>query len=673
MLSRTIRCLPLLLGLVSIVAEAGVAGIEIVERAPVLNGAEFGDVGAYEKLSGRIHFAFDPDNPANRGIVDLGSVPLDESGHVEAVADFMVLRPVTSQDRSVGLLEVSNRGSKASLRYFNAGARGGNDPTTAEHFGDGLLMRRGLTLIWVGWQSDVPQEPELLRLRLPIARAGAAPITGLARSDWVVDEAAVTLGLGHRNHVPYPPAEGTDERNVLTVRTGRNAKRSVVPRDAWRFVKIQSDEAGSDYDGIALEGGFEAGRIYELVYVARDPRPVGIGLAVIRDTMAYALHGEDSPFAVEHGIAFGVSQTGRFLRQFLYQGFNGDESGRRVFDGMLIHTAGAGRGSFNHRFGQPSRDAHRYSAFFYPTDLYPFSSLAERDPGTGREEGLLDGLAPPLRPRVMVTNTGYEYWGRAASLIHAGLDGRGDLPLPPTERIYHLAGGQHFVDAWPPLESRRLPDADGWVGNPVDFLVNLRALVVGLADWVAEDRAPPASRYPRVARGELVAVDAYEFPDIAGVATPEKAHVAYRADYGPRWPLGIVDRQPPILGAPFVSLVPALDAAGNERGGVRNVELRVPLATYTAWSLRLGLANPGELTDFRGMLLPLPLDSAASRGDPRPTIASLYPDRETYRREAAAAADALITEGFLLEEDRPRVLRRADALWDLLVTARTKQ
>jgi len=476
-----------------------------------------------------------------------------------------------------------------------------------------------------------------------------------------------TLELGHRGHRPYLPARPDDDAHALTVREGRNADRQVVPRESWRFVEATAGPDAGRLVNITVDGGFRAGRIYELVYLGADPRIVGLGLAAIRDVMSYSKYDLDSEFPTNLGIAFGVSQTGRFLRHFLYQGFNVDEGGRKVFDGMLIHTAGAGRGSFNHRFAQASRDAHRYSAFFYPTDVFPFPSRAERDPVTGREEGLLDALAPAMRPRVMVTNTGYEYWGRAASLIHTSVDGASDVAPAPSERIYHLAGGQHFVGGFPPDSSARIEGTGGYAGNPVDFLLTLRALAVGLVDWVTGAVEPPASRIPSVAAGTLVRAGGLAFPKIPGVETPERAHEAYRANYGPRFLAeGIVDYQPPQLGLAFPSLVPQLDGFGNELGGVRGMELRVPVATYTPWLLRQGLAGGnGEMQDFIGAIYPLPLteDEAEARGDTRPSLQRLYGSGEAYRLRLEAAAEDLVSQGFLLEEDLPAALARGLSLW----------
>jgi hypothetical protein len=634
-------------------ALARVVAVQIDSRQDLLGGRPYPGVGPYERLAGLIHFAFDPDNPYNARIVDLGKAPTNRTGAVAASAGFMVLRPKQPcPGGCVGLLEVSNRGGKAALAYFN----GGSDPVDAADLGDGLLMRLGLTLIWVGWQFDVPRRPDLLRLEVPRASDGGRAIRGLVRSDWTVDRATRTLSLGHRDHIAYPAADPQDPRNSLTRRDARLATRHVVPRGQWSFT--------ADRRHITLAGGFTPGHIYELVYVAQDPAVVGLGLAAVRDVMAYARNAPDSPFHVDLGLAFGVSQSGRFLRHFLYQGFNTDEQGRKVFDGLFIHAAGAGRGSFNHRFAQPSRDAHRYSAFFYPTDLFPFTGRSQCDPLTQEVDGLFaHSHRPGHLPRVIQTNTGYDYWGRAASLIHTSVDGRTDVDPLPFERIYHLAGAQHFVGAFPPTEP--LPGAalPAYRGNPLDFRGNLRALLVRLVDWIRDARDPPQSRFPRLEDGTLVAVGAVPFPQLPGIETPRVAHEAYRLDYGPRWGQGIIDLQPPRLGAAFPTRVSAVDGLGNELGGIRNVALRAPLATYYPWALRSGYpAGPEELVDFLGTFIPLASQPRRAVGDPRPSIPECYPDLDRYLAKARQAAQALVSKGFLLTEDLPRVEDRARAL-----------
>jgi hypothetical protein len=654
-------------------ATAEVVRIVIDSRGDVLDGRSFGAGGPYEKIVGRIFFAFDPANPMNARVVDLDRAPRNAEGLVEAWANFVVLRPkFPPDDGSIALLEVSNRGGKASLRYFNGGVSS-LDPTSEEHFGDGFLMRRGITLIWVGWQHDVPLREGLVRLHVPVA-TDSEPLQGLVRSDWTVDRATATLALGHRNHVAYPVSAPAHPDNILTVRDGRLAPRVVIPRDQWRFAREEGGRIVADQTSIYSSDGFEAGKIYELVYRAENPRVVGLGLAAIRDMMSYAKYDPSSPFAVDHGIAIGISQTGRFLRHFIYQGFNTDERSRKVFDGLMIHTAGAGRGSFNHRFGQPSRDAHRYSAFFYPTDIFPFTSRTQTDAETGATDGLFahqhnrDHL-----PNIFYTNTGYEYWGRAASLIHTTVDGTNDVPLFPNERLYHIASAQHSPRPFPPPADAQLQGSAAFRWNPMGFLITLRALFTRMSEWVRDGAAPPPSAYPQISAGNLVSIDRVSFPQIPGVSFPAVVHEAYRADYGQRWQHGIVDQQPPSIGSPFPVLVPQVDELGNEYGGVRSVELLAPLATYTPWSLRTGYAGgTHELVDFTGTYVPLPSTEAERRGtgDPRPSIDMLYRSWEEYQDVVESAAHSLVEQGFLLGEDVPAVLERAGLEWEWIHSRR---
>ena len=640
-------------------APAAVRRLTVDSRQDVLDGRPFGTAGAYEKLAGVVELALDPADPANARIVDLTRAPRDASGRVTASANFVVLRPkATPREGAVALLEVSNRGGKAALPYF-ARAAWSADPTTEADFGDALLLRLGLTLIWVGWQFDVPARDGALRLNAPVATDGGRPIEGLVRSDWTVDERVTTLPLGHRGHRPYPVADVDHGDNVLTERDGRLAARRVVPREQWRFVDQDTR--------IARSGGFAPGRIYELVYRARDPVVVGIGLAVVRDLMSYAKYDAASPFRVRWGLGLGISQTGRFLRHFVYQGFNTDEAGRAVFDGLFVHTAGAGRGSFNHRFAQPSRDAHRFSAFFYPTDVYPFTGRGQHDP----ETGVTDSLFAHERhlPKVLFTNTGYEYWGRAASLIHTTPGADADVEPLANERIYHLAGGQHFVVDWPPA-SQRSDGVAAYRGSPLDYRPVLRSLLVRLVEWVRDGRDPPASAYPRLDAGTLVAVDRVRAPAIPGLRWPRVAHDAYRVDYGPRWAEGVITLEPPRLDAPFPARVPQVDADGNEVAGVRSLELLAPLATYTPWSLRGGAANPDELVDFYGTLIPFPRDRAERErsGDPRVSVIERYGDRTRYVQIVKRHAETLARSGFLLAEDVPGVVENSERHWTWLMT-----
>ncbi len=628
---------------------AQVSHLELIDRRVVADGAEFGAIGSYEVVEGRLHFALDPTSPFNARIVDLGLAPRNAQGRVETVADFVALQPVDPTRRSgTALLEVSNRGGKATLGAFCRG-RGG-DFDRRETFGDGLLMERGVTVVWCGWQWDVPHEPGRLRLRVPtLHAANGAAIEGRVRSDRPVDEPTRAIPLGDRGHVPYPPVRPGSEEHVLTRRDGRDAPREVVSRSTWQFRDdLQAIEPTGDEP-------FAAGFIYELVYTARDPVLVGAGLAAIRDCASWLKHGEDNPLhGIDRVVAVGISQTGRFLRQFVWQGFTTDTENRRSLDGVYALTAGAGRGSFNHRFAQPSRDGHRYSAFCFPTDIYPFTSTLQHDPVTGRIDGLFARQHDPDHlPKCFWTNTGYEYWGRGAALIHSSItEPLRDVPPTGRERVYHIASAQHFQG-----NARN---------NPMDLQATWRALLVALLDWVDDGTMPPDSRHPTLADGTLVPLADLVDPKIPGLTLPTAIQTAYRADYGAHFlSEGIVDFQPPRLGPEFPSLVPSLDALGHERGGIQSLELRVPLATYTGFSLREGLpGGNGELADFTGRFLPLPRD--ADSDDPRPALATLYRDRDDYLGQLRAGAAALVAERLLLAQDVEESVRRGAALWDLV-------
>lgn len=654
--------LSLLLATITAPAFGVVEDFQIESIEPVAQGRSFGRVGPYEKVVGRLTLSLDP---ATEQIVDLDRAPKGSDGRVRFEADLYLLRPVhPERGRGTLFLEVPNRGGKAIVRYFNRGATRTFDPVTSESVGDGFLMEEGYTLAWIGWQFDVPDRDDLMRVDAVPATAGGE-VEGLVRADHVFEKATDLFELGHEGHRAYLPAATGDERDQLTSRSSRLGPRKLIPRETWSF-RFPNAETGEGL-AVRLEGGFEKGQIYELVYVSADPVVVGVGLAALRDGAAWLRDSEESPVAVERVLAMGISQTGRLLRQFLYQGFNILPGGGMAFDGVIAHTAGAGRGSFNHRFAQPSRDAHRFRAFLYPTDIYPFSDLPQWDPETGLEEGLLDRLRQEgAVPKIFFTNTGYEYWGRNAALIHTSLDGSRDVELGPEVRSYHFASTQHFVESFPPL-----PDGTRYPGNPADFLWSLRALLLAMDSWITDGEAPPPSRIPKLANASLVALEDYRFPGIPGVETPNIAHGTWRLDFGPRFRSeGIVDYQPPRVGAPFPILVPQADTDGNETGGIRLPQIEVPLASYTPWNFRSEeIGAPHELANFRGAYLPFAVTEAERRrvGDPRPSVEERYASRDEYLGRYARAAMDLAKDGFLLPRDLSGMLSQAEEFWRLAV------
>lgn len=413
---RNTAALLLLLAL-SLPTLARVLRVEVVRREDVLGGKAFGAAGAYEKLVGRVYFAVPPGDPHNRQIVDLDQADRNPQGEVEFSADFYVLRPKNpALGNGALLLEISNRGGKGILGIMNGG-RGGADPTTEPEFGDAFLMNRGYTVAWVGWQWDVRPDARLLHLYAPIAHGpNGTHIRGLVRSDFTLSEPRAEMPLGHwiSNSIGgmgYAVADSAAPENVLTVRDQPLAPRRTLPRADWQFT--------DDRKSFRLAGGFQPGKIYELVFVAEDPAVAGTGLLAVRDFVTYLKHDAAAIAPVKRAYGAGISQSGRFLRHFLYQDCNADEQGRMVFDGIIPHVAGAGRGSFNHRFAQPSRDAQPLNALFYPTDLFPFTDTVERDPVTGERDGLLvKAERSQTLPKIFLTNTSYEYWARRVAHPH---------------------------------------------------------------------------------------------------------------------------------------------------------------------------------------------------------------------------------------------------------------
>ena len=665
--SMAVLCL-LLIG--SAPAAAEVVGFEIRERSDVLGGRSFGLAGAYEQIIGVVHFAFDPENDANRIITDIALAPRNADGKVEMSADFHLVRPkVMEKGRGTVLHEVNNRGRKGMLSYFNM-AEGSLAPTTEAHFGDGFLMRHGFTLLWLGWQWDVPDDDPLrMRMHPPIAaNPDGSAIAGLVRADFVVRSAADHHSLADRNHRPYQIRDPADAVNVMTVRHRVEDEREVVPRDEWGFGRIENGSVVADNGFVYLKGGFQPHRIYEVVYRSHNPPLVGLGPAGIRDFITLLRHdGSDelgiAPGDITSAISFGISQSGRFLRTFLFYGFNGDEQGRRVLDGVISDVAGGGRGSFNHRFAQASRDAHPYMNMFHPTDIFPFTDVEQSDPETGLTLGLLSRQREAFYPRVFYTNSSYEYWGRAASLIHTTIDASEDARIPDHVRVYMYAGSQHGPAGFPPSVTIGQQRA-----NPNNFRWGQRALLLAMDRWTRDGGTPPPSQYPSIEDGTAVAAENLGFPDIPGVESSDRVHYAYRADYGPDFlTSGVVTQEPPAIGKRFPIRVSAVDEDGNEVSGIRMPEVAVPLATYTGWNLFNAEAGPpDELSSMVGSFLPFPATAAEAQdaGDPRKSVMERYEGREDYLGRFTEAALELIEAGYLLGEDLPALTRHALELWD---------
>ncbi|MBK9169640.1 MAG: hypothetical protein IPM24_19555 [Bryobacterales bacterium] len=664
----------LVLAICSGLLDAAVVRVELTRNTAVLNGRPFGSVGPYRQLSGRIHFAVKPEVGNNKQVTDILYAPRSAAGTVEYSSDFYALVP---EDLSKGngtlLYEVPNRGRKTLLNFFNRGTGSISiHPSAASDYGDGLLMEQGFSLFWMGWQFDVPDEPDLLRFRAPIARDGQKPITGLVRSDFVPDARVTTVHLADRTHAPYLVLDPADPSIELTVRDRAHGPRTVMPRNRWQFAMEVNGKPVPVRSHIYMKQGFEPGRIYEIVYRSQDPPLAGLGLAATRDLVSFLKFGgsaEGDVLAgfhrhIKRSMAFGSSQSGRFLRKFMYDGFNVDEEDRMVFDGIWAHVAGGGRGSFNHRFAQPSRDARPFFNFLYPTDIFPFTDSDQTDPETGLTEGLLGRLRSlKAVPRIFYTNSSYEYYGRSAALIHTNLDGTKDVPPAPGTRIYLIAGAQHGPGGFPPQRGRTRH-----LTNSNNYAWTMRALLLAMNRWLTNGTEPPASQYPTVAAGQLVSLESLNFPSIPGVQVPRRIQTAMRLDYGPEFrEKGIVSVEPPRIGKPFGMRLPQVDQDGNETSGIRLPVIQVPLATYMGWNLRdSSIGAPDELYHMTGSTLPFAKnrDERERTGDPRLSIRERYGDRAGYLRRIEATANQLGEDGLVLKSDIPLIVDSAREQWD---------
>jgi hypothetical protein len=643
--------------------------LDVTTRSLVLDGRPFGSAGAYEKLAGTLRFALDPDHPAQAAICDLGRAPRNAAGRVEFAADFYLLRPVdAARGNGSLLLDVPNRGRKVALGMLNSAVRV-TDPSTAEDFGNGFLMRHGFTVAWIGWQPDVPRVDGLMALEVPRA-AGA---DGLVRCEFRPNTPADVLPMADRYHIPHPAAELDDPAARLTVREHAGAPATAVPRSAWRFARRRDDGLVADASHVHLEGGFAPGHIYDLVYRAIDSPVVGLGLLAVRDTAAFlrwapASAGNPCASALQRAYVFGVSQSGRFLRHLLYLGLDEDEQGRMVFDAVVPHVAGARRGEFNLRFGQPSLNAQESVG-----SLFPFTGAMQTDPVTGQRDGLLARVtARGRRPRILAINTSAEYWRGDASLVHTDAEGQRDVEPEADTRVYLFAGSQHTPGALPP------PPADPNTGgrgihpfNVVDYAPLLRAALANLDRWVRDGVAPPPSVFPRLADGTAVTAEstARLFATLPGVRFPDRLARVARLDFGPEAARGVVSELPPKVGAQYPSYVGAVDADGNETVGIRPIELAAPLATFTGWNPRHPEQGaPGDLMQMMGSTLAFARTRAERerRGDPRASIAERYGSRAGYVSAARAAAETLVAAGHALAEDVEAMVERAAQRWDVI-------
>ena len=476
--------------------------LDIVEHRPYAEGRSFGDVGPYERIDALAWYEADPDAACNSGITDLAHASRGADGYVHFSGDLTILRPADSEagNRAL-LLALPNRGRRV-LTYFNM-ATPPLMPEKRIDPGDGFLLEEGWTIAWVGWQWDVPrkEEPARIGLSAPQVPHDAGGQRSPMQLRLQVNEASELLPLTDQHvgdvgrHRTIPPLDPEDANAVLMVRDHHYGEGRVIPRENWEFARVQGATAVPDVNHVRLKGGFEAGRIYDLLYIPRDCPVVGAGLMAVRDMAHWLRAGEDAPTAgaIDHVIGEGVSQCGRLWRTFLSLGLNRTETGTPAFDGILCNIAGARRGEFNSRYGQPS---------VQPTPsvghLFPFAEEPQDDRLTKQNDGLLvrqNKLG--CMPKIIFTDSAAEYWRGDASLAHTDLTSCGDADPPANVRRYLFAGAQHSAGQ-AALNDTSVHGSRG--ANPlnmVDYRPLYRACLVNLLAWVTDDSEPPPNRFPR--------------------------------------------------------------------------------------------------------------------------------------------------------------------------------
>jgi hypothetical protein len=600
----------LLICLVSVTAHAAVVRVDITDRSDI------GKAG-YEQLTGKLHFEIDPKLPQNAIIADVDLAPVNASGKVSFVADLRLWKPKDdARSNGAAWVEIPNRGGKASL------------PAS--------MMEQGFTMLNVGWEFDVAADK--LRLEMPRAKnKDGSPIRGVVSATFTPDKRADEQSLTDLTDYPPVDIEGVESRLIVRDRAAYPEGQE-VPRKLW---SLQNGR-------IRLKGGFEPGKTYEVFYLAESPPVAGLGYAAIRDAVAWLKHDPTSPAKVKHAYAFGASQCGRFLRDFVYLGFNTDEQDRLALDGILSHVAGAGRLVLNQRWSTPRAISGYYTA------SYPFADTAQKDPVSGQSEGILANPRARHAPKIFYTTMAAEYWGagRVGALTHTTPDGQQDLALPENVRSYFFASTSHGAAPFPPTSQVK----GSPLANPVNTSPAILALRLAMHRWVTEGLAPPPSVHPKLSDGTLVPVADVRWPKVPGMASPNAVKAGGRVR-NPQLPSGAGE------GTELPLLVPQVDADGNDLGGIRMPDVAVPLGTATGWVFRpAAFGSPHEFYLLRGAWVPFAKTQDAN--DPRPSLADRYASKASYIDQVKAAVQKLIEQRFLTTTDLEPQLKQASDRWD---------
>jgi hypothetical protein len=630
---------------------------EISRRGPYAQGRTFGaSTGAFEQIDGIAHFAVDPSHTANQRIIDLQLAPRDDKGLVHFEADLSIVTPVDGADANGrAIVELPNRGRRRVVPVLNRAPF--DAPVSREaHPGDGFLFAHGFTVVSIGWQWDVSRSESMMGLSAPLAMSDAQPVHGQTMVEIRPSTRVQTWLLADRTHLPLPASAGEQRDAVLYVRDFEDGEDEVIDRDRWQFSGANG-EVDSGRDHLHLAGGFDPGRIYQFVY-ATDRAPVaGTGLLALRDVAQFLrAEREDNPCAARPNslIAWGVSQTGRMLRDFLYLGLNQCEDGTPAYDGIAAHVAGARRGSFNHRFAQPSNQTTPHWGH-----SFPYADVPTTDHCSGRSAGLLDSLEEAdATPKIIYTNSAAEYWRGDATLAHTDTASQQDLSEHPRSRSYLFSSVQHGPGYIGQSRTNAgVKTTARYPLNILDYRPLLRAALLNLDRWIVDGVEPPPSRHPRLADGTAVTRDVILdwYAKLPGFEVPQPDHLPFvrEVDMGANEQSGVA-RYPAREGAFYPALVSAIDDDGNERAGIRLPDVAVPVGSHTGWNPRDPKTGaPDQIVPMNGLtwLFAADEDVRAHTDDPRPSIAQRYVDAADYEARVRAVTLELVGERYLLDED----------------------
>ncbi len=592
----------------------------------------FPKIGTYDRIDATATFAIDPKSPRVANIVDIDKVPLNDQGEIVFSTEVSILQPTNAAKKS-GLLfyEVPNRGRNLSFMLLNR-SNSSAIPQKAGDAGDGFLMLRGDTVVWSGWQSDLPASA--INLNLPVLK----DITGPSREQFIFDKSGTT-GKGK---LTYPAADLDPAKATLTVRQNENDPRTTPAGLSFKYVSPTEIE-------ITRPAGMDAGAIYDFVYPATNPVPQGLAFAATRDVVSFLRgnpgHDAKDPLTgITHTLGLGISQSGRFLRDFIYQGFNEDENGDRVFDGAMPHIAGSRKTFTNYRFAQPGRYSRQHEDHDYPGDQFPFTYAQTTDPLTGQQDSILDACNKTNTcPKVMQSDTSTEFWQARAALVSTSPAGK-PLTMPENVRLYFIEGAPHF-NSW--AAKSKMDPVCRYPTNPLSAAPILRALYADMADWITTGKTPPASRYPSLANGTLMPLADFKMPKFGDTAPVPAYNLLQVMDHS------VV---PPKRGAAYPAFVPPVDANGNPTGGVALPYVAAPLGTYAGWNLRNDGYAPGELCSLTGLFVPFENDMS---GDGRKSMGQHYKNRTDYLNDVRAASEKLVEQGLMLPDDITYVMSKA--------------